>query len=264
MRPTRTRAGLLLLTMLVCRGGKPIGRELASGLLWPDSSREQALANLRLTLWDLRDALGRARAHLVTGPASVAIDLAGAFCDVAAFDEGVLPGGDAARAVEVWRGPLFEEGAGEWLAAERDVRTRRYAEVLERLASDAASAGDVRRAARYWAPLCRLEPLSEPAARGLMASLVACGRPGDAARVFHGLRQALREALGREPDAETFAVRDALRRGAACAGSPSLRPIRQSQPRRPVGTWAPVERGQTSPSLAAEPQPRAAVRNCGS
>src|SRR5262249_40415825 len=54
----RTRKGEWLLALLVLRHASDVERSQLAGLLWPDSPEPQALANLRLSLTDLRRALG--------------------------------------------------------------------------------------------------------------------------------------------------------------------------------------------------------------
>src|ERR1051325_11392865 len=54
----RTRKGEWLLALLALRAGRETERTWLAGLLWPDSPEPQALQNLRVSLADLRRALG--------------------------------------------------------------------------------------------------------------------------------------------------------------------------------------------------------------
>src|SRR5579872_2051848 len=60
----RTRKGQWLLALLVLRGDHPTEREWLAATLWPESTQNQAAANLRLSLTDLRQALGEQAGRL--------------------------------------------------------------------------------------------------------------------------------------------------------------------------------------------------------
>ena len=53
-----SRQSLWLLALLALRQGRLIEREWLAGTLWPDADQDQAFANLRPVLSDLRRALG--------------------------------------------------------------------------------------------------------------------------------------------------------------------------------------------------------------
>src|SRR5262249_35003776 len=83
----RTRKGEWLLALLALRHSSEIERSWLAGLLWPESAEPQALANLRLSLTDLRRALGPEAVRLYSPTArTLALDLAGVEVDVARFD----------------------------------------------------------------------------------------------------------------------------------------------------------------------------------
>src|SRR5215212_2409891 len=86
--PLRTRKGEWLLSLLALRAGREIERRWLAGILWPDSPDAQSLRNLRTSLADLRQALGR-EADRLHAPASqtLCLDLAGAMVDVVGFDQ---------------------------------------------------------------------------------------------------------------------------------------------------------------------------------
>src|SRR5947209_4953249 len=54
----RTRKGEWLLALLVLRHERVVERDWLAGTLWPESAQAEALANLRNSLYDLRQALG--------------------------------------------------------------------------------------------------------------------------------------------------------------------------------------------------------------
>src|SRR5579871_6366025 len=107
----RTRKGAWLLSLLALRAGGAIERKWLAGTLWPDSPDALALRNLRTSLADLRQALGR-HADRLHSPTSrtLCLDLAGAAVDVLAFDQAIRHGDAPAleQAVALYRGPLLE------------------------------------------------------------------------------------------------------------------------------------------------------------
>jgi DNA-binding SARP family transcriptional activator len=56
-----TRNAQSLFAYLILNAGKAIRREKLAGLLWPDSSEENARSNLRHELWRLRKAIETGR-----------------------------------------------------------------------------------------------------------------------------------------------------------------------------------------------------------
>src|SRR5437763_16317525 len=122
---TRTRKEQLLLALLALRPGQTLDRRWLAGLLWPDTLEAGAMANLRRSLTDLRRVLGHDAARLeAPTPRTLRLDTQGANIDVCEFDRAVA-GADTAsleRAVDLYRGPLLEGCAEEWVFPERDVR----------------------------------------------------------------------------------------------------------------------------------------------
>jgi DNA-binding SARP family transcriptional activator len=107
----RTRSVEWLLVLLVLRAGREVSRSWLAGTLWPESSAEQALVNLRRNLLDLRRALGAEAARLGSPTRdTLCLDLTGAEVDVVAFDAAIAAGDEPSlkRAVSLYRGPLLE------------------------------------------------------------------------------------------------------------------------------------------------------------
>src|SRR5205807_2365 len=82
------------------------------------------------------------RLHSPT-PSSLALDLAGATVDLLTFDAAIARGDDEslAAAVAVYRGPLLEGWAEEWVFQERQTREQAYLQALETLAHGAGRGG---------------------------------------------------------------------------------------------------------------------------
>src|SRR5438045_870308 len=93
MRRVRTHSVEWLLALLVLSGGREASRSWLAGTLWPESTEEQALHNLRRDLMDLRRALGTESARILSPTRStLSLDLTAAWADVVAFDAAIQAG----------------------------------------------------------------------------------------------------------------------------------------------------------------------------
>ena len=228
----RTRKGQWLLALLVLRSGREVDREWLAATLWPESSEQQAFANLRLSLTDLRHALGRQAGRLTSpSPRTLCLDPAGAEIDMLAFDAALARGGDVAsleRAVALYRGPLLEGCLEEWVLQEREARGQAYLQALESLASQAMGRGDAATAVRHLRAAVAADPLRESALRALMQALARGGSYAAAVMAYRHYRDFLRREMAAEPDPETRAVfrqiRTDARRRAQTTAAPAVPP----------------------------------------
>jgi predicted ATPase/DNA-binding SARP family transcriptional activator len=204
-----SRKGQGLLALLALRAGREAERAWLAGLLWPDSFPPQALASLRNTLANLRRALGP-EAHRLRSPTTLtlALELGGAAVDVVAFDAAMARGDPTSleQAVALYRGPLLEGCAEEWVFQERQAREQAYLQALESLAADAIARGDPAGAERHLRRAVAVDPLRESAQRTLMQALGAGGNSAAALLAYRELRLLLHRELNAAPDPETQAV----------------------------------------------------------
>jgi non-specific serine/threonine protein kinase len=207
----RTQKGRWLLALLVLRQGRQAERSWLAGVLWPESSESQALANLRLSLTDLRRALGAeaTRLHAPT-PRALRFDLAGAWVDVAAFDAAILRHDTSAQetAIAVYRGDLLEGCEEDWLLPERQRRKEAYLSTLETLAAHASSPADTMNLLRR---VISIEPTRETSQRALLEALAAEGDHAGMTQAYRDFRLCLSNTLHTTPDAETVALYRRLR-----------------------------------------------------
>src|SRR5206468_3215494 len=98
-------------------------------------------------------------------PRTLSLDLAGAEVDVLLFDTAIARGDTASLglAVSLYRGPLLEGCADEWVLPERQAREEAYLRALERLAAHARARGDATTAAPYLRLAVAVDPLRETA-----------------------------------------------------------------------------------------------------
>ncbi len=242
------RRALALAAYLAARR-EPQPRDALLALLWPTFDADDARNNLRRELSHLRAALGDAavvadRATVALNPAAVHADLWEFTAHLAAArahtpdHPGALCDGCArslAAAVDQYAAD-FLDGFGlpdsaafdEWQTQEREWLRRTAIGALDELAAWREGRGEHEQAAGLAQRALALEPLHEPAHRALMAALAATGRRLEALRHYDRLRQRLRDEVGAEPEAETVAVHDAIRRGveagrSVTAATPTIR-----------------------------------------
>jgi len=259
--PIRVRKEAWLLCLLALRHGQAVERAWLAGILWPDSEESLALYNLRRSLSNLRDTLGEEAYRLASPtPRTLRLDLEGAQVDVSAFDAAIhrkdLP--SLREAVEVYRGPLLEECAEEWVYPERTQREQAYLRALDTLASDALSRQDWAEAVRYSRLLIVADPLQETAHRTLMQTWAQSGNHAAATQAYRDLRLRLREELNADPDAATKDLYERIRQEARQqAALPSREGAEEGHSSAPAGP-AP------SPSASALlPLPRPITRLIG-
>jgi non-specific serine/threonine protein kinase len=215
----KTRKGLYILALLTLRYGRDVDRGWLSGTLWPENDEAAALAYLRQSLTDLRHALGQEASRLLS-PSSrtlrLEIDDRGdraAEIDFVAFER-CIKRGDAAsleQAVALYRGPLLEGWAEDWIQAEREACQQSYLGALETLARQAIETEDTATAIRYLRLIVAVDPLRESACRSLMQALAATRDFAALTQVYRDLRTVLRREVNAEPDAETQALFTRLR-----------------------------------------------------
>jgi predicted ATPase/class 3 adenylate cyclase/DNA-binding SARP family transcriptional activator len=231
----RLRKEQWLLALLALRHGEAVDRAWLAGTLWPDSDATLSLYNLRRVLSALRRALGSEAVRLLTPtPQTLRLDLTSATVDVVAFDAAIARGDVASleEAVALYRGPLLEECAEEWVLEERGAREQALLAALETLAADDLARSAPESAERRLRRAVAVDPLRESVHRALMQALAARGSLAAAVQVYRDLRLLLHRELNAEPDPLTRALYQTLREGAqrkAAPGSWLLAPGQGSQ-----------------------------------
>jgi DNA-binding SARP family transcriptional activator/TolB-like protein len=197
-----SRKAMALLAYLAMRADEHISRSHLAALLWADSGEEQARANLRQTLSQLRklfqdsghDPLLAPLDKIVLQSAGVEIDarqLTGspeALAELPDFLEGFT--------VEA---PEFES----WAAAQRRTIQSRIAARLVDQARASLCKGDAGAAVSYLSHALKRDPLQESLHRELMEVLALQGRGDEALAQYDTCRKLLAQELQVEPDALT-------------------------------------------------------------
>src|SRR5262249_45670333 len=162
-------------------------------------------------------------------------DLTGATVDVCDFDQAIAAGDEPSleHAVSLYRGPLLEGCAEEWIVPEREPRAEACLQALERLADRAAGRGEHGEALVYLRQGEALDSVRDGTQRRLMQVLAADGNAAAAITTYREYRLRLHREMGIEPDPETThlfqelryaARRTALHRPATPGSPASLAP----------------------------------------
>src|SRR3989441_6406273 len=204
------RKTLALLALLAAASRRGMSRDRLIAYLWPDADTEHGRNLLNQACYALRRDLHAP--ELFLGATELRLNPDVITSEIQAFADAVERGHPEQVAV-VYVGPFLDgfylRGAGEferWVEDERSRLARQALDALESLATQAASAGDVKAAMRWWRRLTELDPLSAQAALGLMRALDDAGERAEA--VQHGRRYEayVRQELGAEPAADVLAL----------------------------------------------------------
>ena len=201
--------------------GRPLSREIAATLLWPEADEETARARLRRTLYRIRTTFGRD----IVSASGTTLALAPTLqikTDARSF-EAACDAGRPKEAAEIYASdflsgfllpdcPEFEE----WVFFRREALRSRLVQSLERVI-DAKLASEPRAAVPHAVRLVGLDPLSENAHRHLIRAYLLAGDRAAAERQYEACRRLLAEELGVAVERRTTAL--------LSTPEPSARPI---------------------------------------
>jgi DNA-binding SARP family transcriptional activator len=227
----------LALLIYLARSPKRVRtREHLIGLLWSEKPEGPARGSLNEAVRILRQSVGDGLESDATqvrlAPGAVTLDLD--------TFEALVGGGDNAGAAALVAGEFLEgfsvEGASEfdnWLAAEREHWRRRSVDVSVRHAEQLLASGQVGTALDVLQRARKLDWRPETALRAEMRALALAGDRAGALAARERFAARLQSELGAEPDAETAALAERIRR----------------EKRRPMPRPAPVESEASRPPL---------------
>lgn len=215
-RRAAQRHRIALLALLARSPGRGLSREKAMAYLWPESDPEHARNLLNVSVYVLRKALGEDA--LLSSADDLRLNLQAVSVDVAEFEAALLRG-EHERAAAAYQGPFmdgfFLSNAPEferWAELERERLAASYAKALEALAGAAEARRDFATAAEWWKARAAHDAHDSRVARRLMQALEAGGNRAAALHHAEIHERLLQEEFGVEPDPETRAVVDAIRR----------------------------------------------------
>lgn len=229
-----------LLAYLALESDRAHLRRRLAGQLWPAVEEKHALHSLRTTLHRLQKNLneavpGLSKQVLTITRHTIQFNAGEAKVDVEDFQQ-LIAGSQThrhtslvtceeclqrlKRALELYRGELLA-GFGvadapdfeEWLLLRREMIQQQVLLVLKTLANAYEARYEYAEAHKFAQHLLHLAPYREAAHRQVMRLLAQSGLPDRALAQYVTCRQLLQEELGAEPEAETVALVEQIRRG---------------------------------------------------
>ena len=218
----------LLLYLLAHPEGRT--RDQVGLVFWPDASAMQVKNNFHVMLHHVRKSLGRADLIEFDRNRYIVSWSLGVRFDARDFEESARAGLRAAKsartpidreaaiekvraALPLYRGEFLDgEDAGDWHVDIRDRLRRLFCEAALVVGDDALERGENREAAELFSRIARMDELNEAAHRKLMVALARGGARNEALRHYDRLAEVLRSAADTEPEKETKALYDRLRR----------------------------------------------------
>jgi DNA-binding SARP family transcriptional activator len=250
------RKNLALLVYLARSPKRTRSRDHLVGLLWGEKPESAARHSLNEAIRVLRKHVGESGLESEGG--QVRLDPSALHLDVDVFEAKVEEASWAEAAALV--SGDFMEGFGvpgcsefeEWLYGERVALRERAVTALVNRAASLLDQGEIREAAATARRALALDATSETAARAAMRSLAIAGDRAAALEVYDSLIARLDEEIGIEPDEQTQALAERVRRertwrlpagaiGAAAPGAESRRvPLvgRETELEQLVDGWA--------------------------
>ncbi|MEE8164885.1 MAG: tetratricopeptide repeat protein [Myxococcota bacterium] len=248
---------MALLAYLAMRADEPVSRDHLAGLLWSDSSSEQARANLRQALSQLRHVFRDTGLNPIEATADkIVLRSEGLSIDVHRSTHARSASAPDARQCddrEFLEGFSITEPEFErWLAAQRESLRSRARNLHETLAEEAYRDRRIDEAIDHLTSALRLDPLHEHVHRRLMELFAAQGRTDAAIAQFDRCRLILRQELDIAPDKKTTALYHTIRRQrTAGGGEPADKTASNSDAQTP--SVEPPTTKSDKPSIAVLP-----------
>lgn len=260
--PAVTRQTRLVIACLALAGPKGLTRGELCTLFWPDRPSAQARNSLRQGLAAIRRHLpseGNDAGGLTLDSDLEVVRLSAApgAIDVLTFQACSTAGDRTAQiaAAQVWLGePLagleLSEGIEQFVSSHRRILTEQALGLAERLSMADETDRDALAAAQSLSQHLLIQmPAAEEAHRALMRVHLRNGSPNAALRQFELCKQALRDELQTEPDAETSRIITSVH----AAGAARQTTGREAEQSRPIALDRTPARQRSSPSVAVMP-----------
>src|SRR6266516_3043119 len=214
-----SRAGQSLLAYLALTAGTPHRREKLAGMLWPDTSDENARKHLRQELWRIRKAISTqqptAADYLIADEFTLTFNPeADYWFDVAQMER---PSHDLQSLISnlsLYQGELLPGFYEDWILLERERIQTIFESKMEQLVEQLVVAERwtaVQEQSERWLALGNTP---EAAYRALMLSYSARGDMAKVGSIYQRCVDELRDQFGVEPSAETHALYNGLLKGA--------------------------------------------------
>ncbi len=214
-----SRAGQSLLAYLMLTAGTSHRREKLAGILWPDTTDENARKNLRQELWRIRKAISTGqpaeKEYLLADEITLTFNRDSDYwLDVSQIERRDLDLQSLIVNLSLYQGELLPGFYDEWVAVERERIQALFEAGMEKLLEQLIAAERWIAVQEWSERWLTLSGAREPAYRALM---LASGVRGDMAKVaalYQRCTAELLQDLGVEPSAETRGLYDGLLKGA--------------------------------------------------
>jgi WD40 repeat protein/DNA-binding SARP family transcriptional activator len=214
-----SRAGQSLLAYLMLTVGTAHRRERLAGILWPDTTDENARKNLRQELWRIRKAISTGqpaeKEYLLADEITLTFNRDSEYwLDVSQIERPDLDLQSLIVNLSLYQGELLPGFYDEWVAIERERIQAVFEKGMEQLLEQLIAAERWIAVQEWGERWLTLSGVREPAYRALM---LASGVRGDMAKVaslYQRCTAELLENIGVEPSAETRGLYDGLLKGA--------------------------------------------------
>jgi TolB-like protein/Tfp pilus assembly protein PilF len=222
------RKSIALLALLAAAPGQRMSRGRVAGLLWEDMPDGQARGNLR----QLLAATRRAAPFLEAEAGSIGFSAVMVETDFTDFEAAIAEDTPPAleHAAGLYRADLLDgfslrdRDFDDWLSGERERLREHAVQLFLRLMQRAAAIG-VEPAIRWALRILAVDPVHEPAHRGLMELYAAQGRHAAALRQYEQLRETLSRELDTRPEPETDALVRRIRDDRRSPARPVAEPL---------------------------------------
>jgi DNA-binding SARP family transcriptional activator len=235
----RNGKGRAILKYLAARPNQPVPRDVLLEALWPEEDPDVANNRLRVAMHHLRQVCVPAEGDAELGELVIFRDGCYMFnpaipvwTDVEAFDAAWKAGariersGDLPRAIphyeaaeRLYRGDYFEDDSFEdWMLVRREELKETYLRVQDKLSHHWFAQGAIENAIDGWKKILVKDPWREDVYRHLMVSFARSGQRGVALHWFDLCTQVLDRELRLQPEPETLALHEQIRRGEVVHG----------------------------------------------
>src|SRR5579884_296913 len=188
--------GAILLAFLVLHHDRFLKIDWLADIIWPLGNA--SLASLRQSLKVIRSALGEEAYRVETVYGAVRFESEGVYVDVLDFDR-LIEKGDIdslKRALLLYRGPLLQDWAYNWVEYEREQYRERYLNAIISLAQQAKAAGDNSTAIVALRRLVQERPSLESGWFDLMETFIVSGERIEALEVYRRYCEYLNRVSG--------------------------------------------------------------------
>jgi predicted ATPase/DNA-binding SARP family transcriptional activator len=200
-----------LFAYLLLYAGKAFRREKLAGLLWPESSEDNARSNLRHELWRLRKALETdGDSYFIIDDLEISFNPQSDYSlDVQQLESVPLESsttGALIKALSSYQGELLPGFYNEWVFVERERLYNLFEIKITRLLESLESEGRWEEVLDWAMRWISISQWPEPAYRALIIAYANSGDMSKAAVTYERLTEGLQKDLGVKPSEQTQAL----------------------------------------------------------